>query len=108
MATQTSAVASEFIYDTGEEVLPLGGYTGTIPWPTASATAALVAAKQFHLALVAAPAATPGAAWVVAHCLHVSPHAPAPGPAPKLKIYYCLPSPVAGTGAAVGKPAVAP
>ena len=108
MATQTSAVASEFIYDTGEEVLPLGGYTGTIPWPTASATAALVAAKQFHLALVAAPGATPGAAWVVAHCLHVSPHAPAPGPAPKLKIYYCLPSPVAGTRAAVGKPAVAP
>ena len=75
MATQTSAVAAEFIYDTGEEVLPLGGYTGTIPSPTASATAALVAAKQFHLALVASPGATPGAAWVVAHCLHVSPHA---------------------------------
>ncbi|HXN59995.1 MAG TPA: glycosyltransferase family 39 protein [Acidimicrobiales bacterium] len=96
MATQTSAVAAEFIYDTGEEVLPLGGYTGTIPSPTASATAALVAAKQFHLALVASPGATPGAAWVVAHCLHVSPHAAAPGPAPRLKIYYCLPKPVAG------------
>ena len=91
MATQTSAVAAEFVYDTGEEVLPLGGYTGTIPSPTASAIASLVAAKQFHLALVASPGATPGAAWVVAHCLHVSPHAPAPGPAPRLKIYYCLP-----------------
>jgi 4-amino-4-deoxy-L-arabinose transferase-like glycosyltransferase len=95
MATQTSAVAAEFIYDTGEEVLPLGGYTGTIPSPTASAIASMVAAKQFHLALVASPGSTPGAAWVVAHCLHVSPHQAAPGPAPRLKIYYCLPKPVA-------------
>jgi 4-amino-4-deoxy-L-arabinose transferase-like glycosyltransferase len=91
MATQTSAAAAAFIYDTGDEVLPLGGYTGTIPSPTASAMASMVAAKQFHLALVASPGATPGAAWVVAHCLHVSTHQPAPGPAPRLKIYYCLP-----------------
>ncbi len=95
MATQTSAVAAEFIYDTGEEVLPLGGYTGTIPSPTASAVASMVAAKQFHLALVASPGATPGAAWVVAHCLHVSQRQAAPGPAPRLKIYYCLPRPAA-------------
>ncbi len=34
MAAQTSAVAALYIYATGQEVLPLGGYTGTIPTPT--------------------------------------------------------------------------
>ena len=31
MATQTSAVAAPFIYDSGREVLPIGGYTGNDP-----------------------------------------------------------------------------
>ena len=77
MATQTSAVAAEFIYDTGEEVLPLGGYTGTIPSPTASATAALVAAKQFHLALVASPGprrARPGWSPTASTCRRIRRH----------------------------------
>ena len=34
MATQTSAVAAPFIYDSGREVLPIGGFTGTIPEPS--------------------------------------------------------------------------
>ncbi len=35
MATQTSAVAAPFIYDTGQEVVPIGGiFTGTIPEPS--------------------------------------------------------------------------
>ena len=34
MATQTSAVAAPFIYDTGQEVLPIGGYSGSIPEPS--------------------------------------------------------------------------
>jgi 4-amino-4-deoxy-L-arabinose transferase-like glycosyltransferase len=95
MAAQTSAVAAPFIYATGEEVLPLGGYTGVIPSPTAAEMQSFVAARQFHLALVAAPNATPGAAYVVARCLHVRSQA-APGPAATLKIYYCLPRAVAG------------
>ena len=37
MATQTSAVAAPFIYDSGKEVLPIGGYTGTIPEPSGAA-----------------------------------------------------------------------
>jgi hypothetical protein len=36
LATQTSAAAAEFIYATGREVLPIGGFTGTIPSPTLS------------------------------------------------------------------------
>ena len=34
MAAQTSALASGFVYATGQEVLPLGGYTGTTPEPS--------------------------------------------------------------------------
>jgi 4-amino-4-deoxy-L-arabinose transferase-like glycosyltransferase len=89
MAAQTSAVAAPFIYATGDEVLPLGGYTGTIPSPTAAQTAELAGPAGFHLALVAEPGVTPGAAWIVANCLHVSPRAAGSGPAPRLKIYYC-------------------
>ena len=95
MATQTSAVAAEFIYDTGEEVLPLGGCTGTIPSPTASATAALVAAKQFHLALVASPVprrARPGWWPTASTCRRMPRHR---GRRRRLKIYYCLPKPAA-------------
>ena len=34
LAAQSSALASVFIYDSGREALPLGGFTGTIPTPT--------------------------------------------------------------------------
>ena len=34
MAVYTSAVASGFISSTGKEILPIGGFTGTIPEPT--------------------------------------------------------------------------
>ena len=84
MAAQTSAVAAPFIYATGEEVLPLGGYTGVIPSPTAAEMQSFVTARQFHLALVAAPEVTPGAAYVVARCLHVRSRS-APGPAATLE-----------------------
>jgi hypothetical protein len=90
MAAQTSAVAAPFIYATGEEVLPLGGYTGVIPTPTAAEMRSYVDAGTFHLALVASPAASPSAAFVVASCLHVQANRSQPGPARKLKIYYCL------------------
>lgn len=34
LAAQSSAMASVFIYDSGLEALPIGGFTGTIPAPT--------------------------------------------------------------------------
>ncbi len=87
MATQTSAVAAPYIYATGEEVLPLGGYTGTTPAPSVARTRSMLAQGLFHLALIAAPTATQSARFIAAHCLHV----PKPGPAaaPKLRVYYC-------------------
>ena len=93
MATQTSAVAAPYIYATGQEVLPLGGFTGTQPSPTSATVRRLVAKTRFHLALVATPSASPSAAFVTAHCLRVPPPRgqPALPLAPKIKIYYCTP-----------------
>ncbi len=91
MATQTAAVAAPFIYATGDEVLPLGGYTGTIPSPSATELASMIDAGLFHLALVASPAATKGTAYVDARCLHVAQRGQSTAAAPKLKIYYCTP-----------------
>lgn len=34
MATQASALAAPFIWASGKEVLPVGGFTGTIPEPS--------------------------------------------------------------------------
>ncbi len=91
MAAQTSAVAAPYIYATGQEVLPLGGYTGTQPSPSAATVRTMVANGRFHLALVASPAASASAAFVAAHCPRV-PARPGQGSvvAPKIKIYYCL------------------
>ncbi len=88
MATQTSAVAAPYIYATGEEVLPLGGYTGTTPAPSDAQTRSAIAQGLFHLALLATPTATPSARFIAAHCLHVQKRGPAA--APKLRVYYCL------------------
>ena len=42
MAAQTSALAAPFIYVSGREVLPIGGYTGTIPAPTLAQLQAMI------------------------------------------------------------------
>ena len=34
MATQTAVLAAPFIWASGREVVPIGGFTGTIPEPT--------------------------------------------------------------------------
>jgi 4-amino-4-deoxy-L-arabinose transferase-like glycosyltransferase len=92
MAAQTSAVAAPFIYATGDEVLPLGGFTGVIPSPTAAQLEARISAGFFHLALIAKPGATAGTAYVAAHCLRVAPRrskGTSGSLVPTLKIFYC-------------------
>ena len=79
MAAQTSAVAAPYIYATGQEVLPLGGFTGTQPSPTSATVRTLVAKSRFHLALVRPPSASASAAFVTAHCLRVPPRPGAAG-----------------------------
>ena len=92
MATQTSAVAAPYIYATGEEVVPLGGYTGTVPDPSAATTQAMIEAGNFHLALIAAPSATASTLYIAQHCRRVAPRGGTTSVIPRLKIYFCLPS----------------
>ena len=90
MATQTSAVAAPFIYDSGREVLPIGGFTGTIPEPSLPALQSMVAKGDFHI-VVQSPAVTdPRLLWVSRHCFPVPSAGAATGPgALRFAIYYC-------------------
>ncbi len=87
-AAQTSSVAGQYIFATGDEVVPLGGYTGTTPWPSTSATAAMVARGDFSAAVVATPR-SPGAAYIVGHCSKGLPVSRGFVESPSLRLYSC-------------------
>ncbi|MGH9054913.1 MAG: glycosyltransferase family 39 protein [Acidimicrobiales bacterium] len=71
MATQTSALASPFLYVSGLEVLPIGGYTGAIPSPTMAQLKSLIRTGQFHLVLLARNATDPRLVWITKNCRFV-------------------------------------
>jgi 4-amino-4-deoxy-L-arabinose transferase-like glycosyltransferase len=50
-AAQTSAAAAVFIYATGREVLPIGGFDGTIPEPTVNQLQADLGEHKFRLVI---------------------------------------------------------
>jgi hypothetical protein len=89
LAVQSAAVASVFGYPSGEEVLPIGGFTGTGPTPSLPALKDDIAASEFHLVL-AFPSDDPRMVWIAAHC------AALPSPTPPFRDYYCEPSDVHG------------
>jgi hypothetical protein len=93
IATQTSVLAAPFIFATGQEVLPIGGYTGRIPEPTVSRMAALVAAGAFHLVIAVAGSSDPRVEWVAHHCLKLRtpPDAAPSGVVLDVDVYYCTP-----------------
>jgi 4-amino-4-deoxy-L-arabinose transferase-like glycosyltransferase len=81
LATYTSLLAAPLIYATGQEVLPIGGFSGTNPSPTLSRLQRLIAQGQLHLIL--GPTSTdPRMRWAAAHCRHVAPVAGLP-------VLYC-------------------
>jgi hypothetical protein len=86
LAAQSSALASVFIYDSGQEALPLGGFTGTIPTPALARVQQDVRDGQFHLAILSATRArSPVLSWITTHCRA------APSIDPALRTYFCLP-----------------
>jgi 4-amino-4-deoxy-L-arabinose transferase-like glycosyltransferase len=85
LATQTSAVASVFVYASGQEALPIGGFTGTIPVPTLRELRSDVAAGQFHL-VVDGQSDDPRVEWIADRCFDVG---RASG---SLTTYYCVPA----------------
>jgi 4-amino-4-deoxy-L-arabinose transferase-like glycosyltransferase len=83
LATQTAAVASVFIDASGREVLPIGGFDGSIPSPTLRQLKADIHAGKFHLVL-AATSTDPRLQWIAAHCLGL------PSTTAGLHAYYCI------------------
>ncbi|HXW43931.1 MAG TPA: glycosyltransferase family 39 protein [Streptosporangiaceae bacterium] len=88
MATQTSALAAPFIYASGREILPIGGFTGTIPEPTLTALKNLIALSDVHIFVQAPLTRDPRLTWIAAHCIHVPP-APGSHAILPVSIYYC-------------------
>ena len=92
-ATQTSALAAPFIYDSGREVLPIGGFSGTIPEPSLSTLKSMIAKGDFHLVIQSAspPPTDPRLVWVARHCFPII-SGKGPPDAPNglhLATYYC-------------------
>jgi 4-amino-4-deoxy-L-arabinose transferase-like glycosyltransferase len=85
MAVQSAAVASVFAYPTGDEVLPIGGFTGTGPSPTVDQLRDDVAAGRFHLVL-SFPSTDPRIVWVDQHCRAV------PSKDPTFRVHDCTPA----------------
>jgi hypothetical protein len=77
---QSGYLASIYIDESGAEVLPIGGFDGTTPYPALSQLRSDVANGEFHLVL-AASTADPRLAWVAAHCQQLSAH-----------VFYCTPA----------------
>jgi 4-amino-4-deoxy-L-arabinose transferase-like glycosyltransferase len=82
LATQTAALASVFIYDSGLEALPIGGFTGTVPSPTLEQLQTDIRDGRFHLVL-AAPSNDPRLRWIAANCLDLG------DATASLRNYYC-------------------
>ena len=93
MATQTSVLAAPFIFATGIEVLPLGGYTGDAPAPTVRTLAGIADRGEFHLVLTAPTSVDPRVAWVTRHCLKAPspPSAPGSGVIVPVAVHFCVP-----------------
>ncbi len=90
LATQTSVIAAPFIFATGQEVLPIGGYDGSTPEPTLGALRSAIAHGEFHLVLTGPRSDDERALFVRRHCLSV--HPAGPSPAVSLRVSYCLPA----------------
>ena len=72
LAAQSSYIAAVFIYTSGLEALPIGGFTGTIPSPTLAQLKTDIASHQFHLVL-ALSTKDPRMQWIATHCRDLGP-----------------------------------
>jgi 4-amino-4-deoxy-L-arabinose transferase-like glycosyltransferase len=94
MATQTSAVAAPFIYDSGQEVVPIGGFSDTASQPSLAGLRAMIAHGEFHLVIQAPTVSDPRLVWVSEHCFPLPVGAAQGSPGPRFAIYYCGRPPV--------------
>lgn len=88
MATQTSALAAPFIWASGKEVLPIGGFTGTIPEPTLNALQNLIELNDVRTFIQSPTTTDPRLTWIARHCIKVNTPAGATTPLP-VSVFYC-------------------
>ncbi len=69
-ATDTSSTAATYIYYTGREILPIGGYRGGIPSPTLTRLQQYIATGDLRAFLIPIepPSEDPRLVWVRTHC----------------------------------------
>jgi 4-amino-4-deoxy-L-arabinose transferase-like glycosyltransferase len=91
MAVYTSAVASGFISATGKEILPIGGFSGTIPEPTIGQLEGMIRAGKFHIVLLIA-GDDGRLTWIASHCQHAGPGGGTSG------LFFCNPHDAPATG----------
>jgi 4-amino-4-deoxy-L-arabinose transferase-like glycosyltransferase len=89
MATQTSALAAPFIWATGQEVIPIGGFTGTIPEPTLAALQSMIQMNDVRTFIQSPTTTDPRLAWIARHCIKIT-KTSGPGPVLPISTYYCL------------------
>jgi 4-amino-4-deoxy-L-arabinose transferase-like glycosyltransferase len=89
MATQTSALAAPFIWASGREVLPVGGFTGTIPEPAEATLQHLVNTGVVSTFLQSPTTTDPRLTWIARNCLHVRSR-PGAKSALAIAVYFCL------------------
>jgi hypothetical protein len=68
MATQTAVLAAPTIFDSGQEVYPLGGYNGTGASPSLGQLKSLIADGTFHIVLSSPTSKDPRYRWIAEHC----------------------------------------
>ena len=90
MATQTAVLAAPFIWASGREVVPIGGFTGTIPEPTLATLQKLIR-TGFVATFLQSPTTTdPRLVWITRHCLNATGRASAQHAVLPLAVYFCL------------------
>jgi hypothetical protein len=90
MATQTAVLAAPFIWASGLEVLPVGGFTGTIPEPTLPALKHLIRTGFVATFLQSPPTTDPRLTRIARYCMNVTPRAAGQRAVLPLAVYICL------------------
>lgn len=87
-STDTSLLAASYIFYSGKEILPIGGYHGGIPVPSLSQMQHDIASGKVRAFLVPTkpPSPDPRVTWIQAHCTPLKHH---PTPEIELAFYVC-------------------
>jgi 4-amino-4-deoxy-L-arabinose transferase-like glycosyltransferase len=89
-ATQTAVLAAPFIWASGREVVPIGGFTGTMPEPTLGTLQRLID-ENFVRTFLQSPTTTdPRLTWIARHCLHIKPRPTGHRAVLPVAVYFCL------------------